>query len=118
MTNRAIYIVSSKQNTAFVTHLVLPYTDLNAILIGPCAQTIHFSNYDMDMQCILTTGCCRVTNDLISQLEIAMRRDVNKPRLPAVKHLSMADMGNLRRAICKQTAVDKVNSSVDSNNTL
>lgn len=49
-----------------------------------------------------------MTNDFIGQLEIAMRKDMNKPALPAVKQLSMRDMVNLRRAICKQTSVDKV----------
>uniref|UniRef100_A0AAR5PF68 PH domain-containing protein n=2 Tax=Dendroctonus ponderosae TaxID=77166 RepID=A0AAR5PF68_DENPD len=107
LTNRAIYVVSSKQSTEFSTHFVLPYTDLNAILIGPNSQTVHFSNNDTDMQCILTTGCSKITNDLIGQIEIAMRRDANKPALPAVKHLSMRDMTNLRRAICKQTTVNK-----------
>ncbi|CAG9765968.1 unnamed protein product [Ceutorhynchus assimilis] len=106
LTNRALYVVSSKNNL-FSSHFVLPYTDLNAILIGPSAQTLHFSNRDIDMQCILTTGCSKITADLIGQLEIAMRRDVNRPLLPAVKQLTMRDMVNLRKSICKQTAVDK-----------
>jgi pleckstrin family protein M 2 len=59
------------------------------------------------MQCIITTGCSKITGDLVGSLEIAMRRDISKPRLPAVKNLSMRDMANLRRAICKQTSVDK-----------
>lgn len=89
-------------------HFVLPYTELNTILIGPSAQTIHLSNYDKDMQCIITTGCGKITADIVGQVEVAMRRDIGKPRLPAVKHLGMRDMANLRRAICKQTSVDKV----------
>ena len=94
--------------TSLCNHFVLPFTELNTILIGPSSQTIHLSNYDKDMQCIITTGCAKITGDLVGQLEVAMRRDINKPRLPAVKHLSMRDMANLRRAICKQTSVDKV----------
>ena len=97
-----------KPNSTYCNHFVLPYTELNTILIGPNAQTIHLSNYDKDMQCIISTGCCNVTGDLVGQLEIAMRRDINKPKLPAVKQLSMRDMVNLRRAICKQTSVHKV----------
>ncbi|XP_050309499.1 uncharacterized protein LOC126745604 isoform X2 [Anthonomus grandis grandis] len=108
LSGRALYIADAKQNATFVTHFVLPYTDLNAILIGPSAQTIHFSNNELDMQCIVSTGCSKITNDLIGQLELAMRRDVvNKPRLPAVRNLEMTDMVNLRKAVCKQTAVDK-----------
>lgn len=60
------------------------------------------------MQCLVVTGCADITGDLVGCLEIAMRKDVNKPKLPAVKHLCMRDMVNLRRAICKQTAIDKV----------
>lgn len=56
---------------------------------------------------MITTGCAKITSDLIGQVEIAVRKDINKPQLPAVKHLSMRDMANLRKAICKQTAVDK-----------
>lgn len=110
LTDSTFYIASSKPNGSYCNHFVLPYTELNTILIGPNAQTIHFSNYDKDMQCLITTGCTDMTNDLIGQLEIAMRKDMNKPALPAVKHLSMRDMVNLRKAICKQTSVDKVSN--------
>lgn len=60
------------------------------------------------MQCLITTGCTDMTNDLIGQLEIAMRKDMNKPPLPAVRQLTMRDMVNLRKTICKQTSVHKV----------
>ncbi|XP_018577712.1 uncharacterized protein LOC108916016 [Anoplophora glabripennis] len=107
LTDSTLYIAGMKPNSTYCNHFVLPYTELNTVLIGPNAQTIHLSNYDKDMQCIISTGCCNVTGDLVGQLEIAMRRDMNKPRLPAVKQLSMRDMVNLRRAICKQTSVEK-----------
>lgn len=108
LTNTTLYICSCKPNNIYSNHFVLPYTELNTILIGPNAQTIHISNYDKDMQCIITTGCGNITSDIIGQLEMAMRRDKNKPKLPAVKQLTMRDMVNLRKAICKQTSVDKV----------
>lgn len=60
------------------------------------------------MQCLITTGCTDMTNELIGQLEMAMRKDMNKPALPAVKQLTMRDMVNLRKTICRQTSVDKV----------
>nr|CAH7761794.1 unnamed protein product [Callosobruchus chinensis] len=107
LTDTTIYVAGTKPNGAYCNHFVLPYTELNTILIGPNSQTIHFSNYDKDMQCIVTTGCSNMTRDLVGRLEIAMRRDRNKPKLPAVKHLSMTDMANLRRNVCKQTSVDK-----------
>ncbi|XP_022918977.2 uncharacterized protein [Onthophagus taurus] len=108
LTNTTLYISSSKPtNSLLCNHFVLPYTELNTILIGPNAQTIHLSNYDNDMQCIITTGCGNLTGEIIGQMEMAMRRDKNKPNLAAVKQLTMRDMVNLRQSICKQTSVDK-----------
>ncbi|CAH1976175.1 unnamed protein product [Acanthoscelides obtectus] len=107
LTDMTVYISGTRPNGTYCNHFVLPYTELNTILIGPNGQTIHLSNYDKDMQCIITTGCSNMTRELVGRLEIAMRRDGNRPRLPAVKQLSMADMANLRRSVCKQTSVDK-----------
>ncbi|XP_060517658.1 uncharacterized protein LOC132696694 [Cylas formicarius] len=106
LTDITIYICSAKQNN-FSNHFVLPYAELNIILIGPNNQTIHFSNYDTDMQCLISTGCSSITNDIVSLLEITMRKDTGKPRLPAVKQLTMRDMACLRNIICKQTSVEK-----------
>lgn len=111
LTDATFYIAGTKPGHTYCNHFVLPYTELNTILIGPSAQTIHFSNYERDMQCIVSTGCAKITSDIVAHLEIAMRRDVRKPTLPAVKQLTMNDMANLRRAICKQTAVHKVSNS-------
>lgn len=97
---------------SYVNHFVLPYTELNTVLIGPNAQTIHLSNYDNDMQCLIVAGCSNITGNLVGQLEMAMRKDENRPKLPAVKQLNMRDMANLRRAICKQTSVDKVRNTL------
>lgn len=108
LSNTTLYIAGLKSNNVYSNHFVLPYTDLNTILIGPNSQTIHFSNYGNDMHCLVTTGCATVTGDIVGQIEIAMRKHPSRPKLPAVKQLSMRDMINLRRAICKQTSVDKV----------
>ncbi|XP_030758384.1 uncharacterized protein LOC115884070 isoform X2 [Sitophilus oryzae] len=107
LTDITLYVTSLKHDNVFCNHFILPYTDLNAVLIGPNAQVLHISNNNLDMQCMLTTGCSKIANDIVSHLEVAMRRDLNKPKLPAIKHLTMRDMVNLRKAICKQTAVDK-----------
>lgn len=107
LTNAALYITSLISGGRYRNHFFLPYSDLSTILIGPNGQTIHISNFKQDMQCMITTGCTQVTNDFIGQLGMAMRKNINKPCLPAVKQLSMHDLVNLRRAICKQTAVQK-----------
>nr|XP_023023284.1 uncharacterized protein LOC111511501 [Leptinotarsa decemlineata] len=107
LSDSTLYVTGTKPNGSIMNHFVLPYTELDTILIGPNAQTIHFSNYDKEMQCIVSTGCSDITGELVGQLEIAMRRDSNKPKLPAVNRLNMRDMVNLRRAVCKQTSVSK-----------
>lgn len=112
LSDSTLYITSWKSNNTYRNHFVLPYTELNTILVGPDAQTVHVSNYDNDMQCIISTGDSNVTGELIGQLEMAMRRDGNRPRLPAVKQLNMRDMANLRKAICKQTPVDQVSKKL------
>lgn len=109
LTSTTLYATGFKTSNVYINYFVLPYTELNTILIGPNSQTIHIANYDNDMQCLIVTGCADITSDLVGRLEMAMRKDVNKPKLPAVKHLCMRDMVNLRRAVCKQTAIDKVN---------
>lgn len=111
LTDATLYVTQCTKGTnAFYNHFVLPYVELNTILIGPNAQVIHFSNYEKDMQIIVTTGCANITGDIMSKLEMAMRKDSNKPQLPAVKQINMRDMANLRKAICKQTAVNKVST--------
>lgn len=107
LSSNTLYIASIKPNATYCNHFVLPYAELNTVLIGPNAQTIHMANYDGDMQCIVTTGCATLTNKLMACLEMSMRRDVKRPTLPAVKQLTMRDMKTLRRSICKQTAVHK-----------
>lgn len=112
LSNSTLYITGFKQNNMYCNYFVLPYTELNTIIIGPNSQTIHFSNCDKDMQCIVTTGSENLTNELIGQLEMAMRNDINKPKLAAVKQLTMHDMVNLRKAICKQTSISQVRNSL------
>ncbi|XP_018319381.1 uncharacterized protein LOC108732885 [Agrilus planipennis] len=107
ITYSTIYITGLKPNNSFCNYFVLPYTELNTILIGPNAQTIHFSNFDNDMQFIITTRGTQATNEIVAQLEMAVRNDSNKPILPAIKQLSLRDMANLRKSVCKQSSVDK-----------
>ncbi|KAF5281278.1 hypothetical protein FQA39_LY05164 [Lamprigera yunnana] len=108
LSSTTLYITGFKHNNTYCNFFVLPYTELNTILIGPNAQIIHISNYDNDMQCIVTTGSDTLTSEIVGQLEMAMRKDCNKPKLPAVKQLNMRDMINLRKSICKQTTVTEV----------
>lgn len=86
--------------------MLLPYTQLNTIIIGPSAQTIHISTNNNDKQCMLITGSSNITNDIMIQLEMVMRGNKEKI-LPAIKQLTMMDMRNLRKFVSKQTPVHK-----------
>lgn len=77
-------------------------------MVGPNAHTIHFSNADREMQFIISTGSSDITGDLIGQLEMAIRKEKHNAVLPAVRHLSMREMAQLKSAVLKQTTVDKV----------
>lgn len=60
------------------------------------------------MQYLFSTGSSQTTSELISHLEMAMRRSPSKPRLPAVKELSYEDMRTLRNSILSDTVVHPV----------
>lgn len=60
------------------------------------------------MQYLFSTGSSQTTSELISHLEMAIRRSPIKPRLPAVKVLSYEDMHILRQSLLCDTAVHSV----------
>lgn len=109
LTNATLYVSGFKPNYTLSNYFVLPYSELNTIMIGPNAHTIHLSSNDYQMQCFLTTGSSDITAELVGRLELAMRHSGRRPRipLPAVRYLSMRDMQALRYDVCRQTAVDK-----------
>lgn len=60
------------------------------------------------MQYLFSTGSKKITSELISHLEMAMRRSPTKPKLPAVKELNYDDMHSLKHSILSDTAVHPV----------
>nr|XP_034186856.1 LOW QUALITY PROTEIN: pleckstrin homology domain-containing family M member 2 [Osmia lignaria] len=105
LTDKTLYLTGSKMNHTYSNQFVIPYNELDVIMVGPNAQTILLSNADYEMQYLFSTGCSQTTSELISHLEIAMRRSPTKPKLPAVKELNYEDMHILRHSILCDTAV-------------
>jgi pleckstrin family protein M 2 len=70
------------------------------------------------MQYLFSTGSNQTTSELITHLEIAMRRSPFKPRLPAVKELYYDDMHSLKHSILAETAVHPVMPPPDVLNSL
>lgn len=111
LSNTTLYITGFKANHTFVNDFILPYSELDTILIGPDSHTVHFSSHANSgdkKQYLLVTGSAHITAEIIGKLEMIMRTSVQHYALPAVRHLTMRDMQCLRRNVCKQTAVQKV----------
>ena len=70
------------------------------------------------MQYLFSTGNAEATSELITHLEMAMRRSSSKPRLPAVKELNYDDMHTLRHSILAETAVHPVSLTLISTHRL
>ncbi|KAF7994838.1 hypothetical protein HCN44_004310 [Aphidius gifuensis] len=106
LTNKTLYLTGSKIDNTYSNQFVIPYNELDVIMIGPNSQTILISNADYEMQYLFSTGCSKTTSDLISHIELSMRRSPIKPKLPAVKELHYDDMHILKHSILKETAVN------------
>ncbi|XP_017883684.1 uncharacterized protein LOC108627122 [Ceratina calcarata] len=105
LTDKTLYLTGSKKDRTYSNQFVIPYTELDVIMVGPNAQTILLSNADYEMQYLFSTGNSQITSELIAHLEMAMRRSPTKPRLPAVKELSYDDLHTLKHSILCDTAV-------------
>ncbi|XP_043283089.1 pleckstrin homology domain-containing family M member 2 [Venturia canescens] len=105
LTDKTLYLTGSKSDHSYSNQFVIPYNELDVIMIGLNAQTILISNADYEMQYLFSTGSSQTTSELIAHLEMAMRRSPSKPRLPAVKELNYDDMHTLKHSILSETAV-------------
>ncbi|CAK9831940.1 Pleckstrin homology domain-containing family M member 2 [Anthophora retusa] len=105
LTDKTLYLTGSKVDHTYSNQFVIPYNELDVIMVGPNAQTILLSNADYEMQYLFSTGSSQTTSELIAHLEMAMRRSPTKPKLPAVKELSYDDMHSLRHSVLYDTAV-------------
>lgn len=105
LTDKTLYLTGSKVDNSYSNQFVIPYNELDVIMIGPNAQTILISNADYEMQYLFSTGSSQTTSELIAHLEMAMRRSPSKPKLPAVKELHYDEMHSLKHAILAETAV-------------
>lgn len=107
LTNNALYVSTLSRTHTYYSEFIIPYTELHFILIGPNKQTIYVSNTNKTLHYMILTGDAEQTNQIIGRVEYAMRKDPNKPRLPAIKELTLTDLGQLRQSIHEQTSVTK-----------
>ncbi|KAK9294052.1 hypothetical protein QLX08_011192 [Tetragonisca angustula] len=105
LTDKTLYLTGLKPDHTYSNQFVIPYNELDVIMVGPNAQTILLSNADYEMQYLFSTGSSQTTSELIAHLEMAIRRSPIKPKLPAVKVLNYEDMHILRHSVLCDTAV-------------
>ncbi|XP_069698752.1 pleckstrin homology domain-containing family M member 2 isoform X2 [Periplaneta americana] len=102
LTDVNLYLTGVKSNYTYCNHLVLPYTELDAMLVGPSAQTVLFVSVDRRTQFLVVTGSRAITEQLVGHVEVAMRRAPSKPVLPAVRVLELDDMKALAQGLAQQ----------------
>ncbi|XP_067006211.2 pleckstrin homology domain-containing family M member 2 isoform X2 [Anabrus simplex] len=107
LTDSGLYLVGMQHGQTYQTQFKLQYNELDAIMVGPNSQTVLFISTDHDRQFMVASGDRSVTEQLVSHVEIAMRRSPLKPTLPAVGLLALDDMRALDRHLIQHNSVLK-----------
>lgn len=104
LTDKTIYVVELVRNE-LCNKFVLPYAELDVILMGPMGNTVLLSNTARDMQNVLLTCGTYPAEKLISSLEMCARR--GGFILPAVGQLTLDHFAPLQSFVCNNSSVDK-----------
>ncbi|XP_075211262.1 pleckstrin homology domain-containing protein pruning defect 1 isoform X2 [Lycorma delicatula] len=108
LSNCSLYVTGiSPVNQAFFNHHIIPYSQLNTIIVGPNSQVMMLAVTDRSHRItVLTTlGQCMV-NELVGHLELAVRRSLGISTI-TVQELLLENMAELKRMIIKQSSVQK-----------
>lgn len=108
LSDSSLYVTGiSPINQTFYNHHVIPYSQLNSIIIGPNSQVMMLAVTDRSHRVtVLTTFGQNMVNELLSHLELAVRRAIGTSTI-AVQELSLENMVELKRMIVKQSSVQK-----------
>lgn len=104
LTDKTIYVVELIHNE-LCNKFVLPYAELDVILMGPMGNTILLSNTARDMQNVLLTCGTYPAEKLIASLEMCARR--GGFFLPAVGQLTLDHFAPLQAFVCNNSSVGK-----------
>lgn len=104
LTDKTIYVVELLRNK-LSNKFVLPYAELDVILMGPMGNTVLLSNGARDMQQVLLACGPYPAEKLISSLEMCARR--GGLNLPAVGELTLDHFAPLRAFVCNNSSVCK-----------
>jgi hypothetical protein len=106
LTDKTIYVIELLRNE-LCNKFVLPYAELDVILMGPMGNTVLLSNTARDMQQVLLTCGPYPAEKLIASLEICARRGGLKGELPAVGQLTLDHFAPLQAFVCNNSSVSK-----------
>lgn len=107
LTDKTIYVVELLRNK-LSNKFVLPYAELDVILMGPMGNTVLLSNGARDMQQVLLACGPYPAEKLISSLEMCARR--GGLNLPAVGELTLDHFAPLKAFVCNNSSVCKTDT--------
>lgn len=104
LTDKTLYVADLVRNR-LCSKFVLPYSDLDVILMGPYGNTVLLSNCDRDMQQVLLAGGPYPADGLVANLELCARRGGSI--LPAVGQLTLQHLSPLQAFVRENSSVTK-----------
>lgn len=107
LTDKTLYVTDLVRNR-LCNKFVLPYSELDVILMGPYGNTVLLSNNARDMQQVLLAGGPYPADKLVASLELCARRGGSI--LPAVGQLTLDHLAPLKVFVCDNSSVPRDDS--------
>uniref|UniRef100_A0A336MZ84 CSON007219 protein n=1 Tax=Culicoides sonorensis TaxID=179676 RepID=A0A336MZ84_CULSO len=104
LTDKTIYVTNSQRNR-LINKFVLPYIELDCILMGPFGNTVLLSNSARDMQQVLLAGGPYPADGLVASLELCARKGGSS--LPAIGQLTLDHLAPLQAFVRDNSSVAK-----------
>lgn len=104
LTDKTLYVCDLVRNR-LCNKFVLPYSELDVILMGPYGNTVLLSNNARDMQQVLLAGGPYPADKLVASLELCARRGGSI--LPAVGQLTLDHLQALQAFVRGNSNVSK-----------
>uniref|UniRef100_A0A6B2EHW4 Putative pleckstrin similarity domain protein n=1 Tax=Phlebotomus kandelakii TaxID=1109342 RepID=A0A6B2EHW4_9DIPT len=104
LTDKTLYVTDLVRNR-LCNKFVLPYSELDVILMGPYGNTVLLCNGARDMQQVLLAGGPYPADGLVSSLEICARRGGSI--LPAVGQLTLDHLAPLQAFVRDNSSIPK-----------
>lgn len=104
LTDKTLYVTNSQRNR-LNNKFVLPYAELDCILMGPFGNTVLLSNSARDMQQVLLAGGPYPADGLVASLELCARKGGST--LPAIGQLTLDHLAPLQAFVRDNSSVAK-----------